>query len=128
MASVLCDLDSDLTRKKEENKKRVEEAEKNRRRKSEDNQVMENKERLKGIESCEALVHCVLTFGMDHINNHKVKDIWVLLLYHFGLERLKWRPKKVELVEDVTDLFQGDWEVLMQRVGGGGLVVTNDMG
>ena len=108
MASVLCDLESDRTRKKEENKKRVEEAEKNRRRKSEYKQVRENGDRLRGLDICKALVRSVLTFGMDHINILKVKELRVLLLYHFGLERLKWRPKKVELVEDVTDLFRRD--------------------
>ena len=39
---------------------------------------------LIGIESCEALVCSVLTFGMDHINNLKVKELQVLLCYHFG--------------------------------------------
>ena len=34
----------------------------------------------------------------------------------------------MELVEAVTDLFQRDWEGLMQRrVGGWGSVVTNEM-
>ena len=66
------------------------------------------------------MVRSVLTFGMDHINTLKVKELRVLLLYHFGLERLKGTPKKVELVEAVTDLFLRDWESLMQRVGRGG--------
>ena len=60
---------------------------------------------LRGLESCEDLVRSVLIFGMDHINNLKVKDIWVLLHYHFRSERLKGIPKKVELVEAVTDSF-----------------------
>ena len=34
----------------------------------------------------------------------------------------------MELVEDVTDLFRRDWEGIMQRVCGGVLVVTNEMG
>ena len=34
----------------------------------------------------------------------------------------------MELVEAVTDLFRRDWEGLMQRVGGGESVVTNEMG
>ena len=74
------------------------------------------------------MVRSVLTFGMDHINNLKVKDIRVLLIYYFGSERLKGIPKKEEIVEAVTDLFWRDWESLMQRVGGGGSVVTNEMG
>ena len=35
---------------------------------------------------------------MDHINNLEVKDLTVLLRYHFGSEKLKGDPKKVELV------------------------------
>ena len=66
------------------------------------------------------MVSSVLTFGMDHINNLKVKEIQVLLRYHFKSERLKGSPMKVELVEAVTDLFQRDWEGLIQRVGGWG--------
>ena len=65
---------------------------------------------------------------MDHINNLKVKELWVILCYHFGSERLKGTPKKVELVEAVTGLFQRYWESLMQRLSGSGLVVTNDTG
>ena len=42
------------------------------------------------------------------------------LRYYFGSERLKESPKKVEIVEAVTDLFQRDWEGLMQRLGGKG--------
>ena len=34
----------------------------------------------------------------------------------------------MKLVEAVTDLFRRDWEVLMQRVGGIGSVVTNEIG
>ena len=74
------------------------------------------------------MVRSVLTFGMDHINNLKVKELRVLLCYHFGSERLKGTPKKVELVEAVTDLFRRYRKSLMHRVGGGGLVVTNEKG
>ena len=45
----------------------------------------------------------------------------MLLTYHFGLERLKGVPNKVDLVEAVTYLFRRDWEVLMQIVGRGGV-------
>ena len=34
----------------------------------------------------------------------------------------------MELVEAVTDLFRMDWKSLMQRVGAGGSVVTNEIG
>ena len=71
------------------------------------------------------MVRSVLIFIMDHINNLKFKDLQMLLLYHFGSERLKGIPKKVELVDAVTDLFRSDWEGLMQRVVG--LVVMNEM-
>ena len=110
MSSVLCDLESDLIREKEEEeKKRAKEVEENRRQKYEEKQVRENKDKLRGLESCEALVHSVLTFGMDNINNLKVKEIRVLLRYHFGSETLKGTPNKVELVEAVTNLFRRDW-------------------
>ena len=90
---------------KEENKKISTEAELNRRRKSEEKHVRKNKDMLRGIESCEDLVCSILTFEMDHINNLRVKELRVLLLYHLGLERLKGGPNKVELVEAVTGLF-----------------------
>ena len=80
LASVLCDLESDFIREKEDRKKRATEAEENRRWKSEENQVRENRDRLRGIESFEALVCSVLTFGMDHIDNLKSKELQVLLL------------------------------------------------
>ena len=64
------------------------------------------------------MVRYVFKFGMDHINTLKFKELRVLLRYHFGLERLKGGPKKVELLEAVTGLFLSDWEGLMQRVGG----------
>ena len=115
-------------RENEEKKKRAAELEENRRQKYEEKQVTENDYKLRGFESCEALVRSVLTFGMDHINILKVKELRVLLRYQFGSDRLKGIPKKVELVEAVTDLFRRDWEGLMQRVGGGGSVVTNEMG
>ena len=41
------------------------------------------KYRLRGIESCDALVCYVLTFGMYNINNFKVKELWVILCYRF---------------------------------------------
>ena len=44
----------------------------------------------------------------------------MLLRYHFGSEKLKGVPKKLELVEAVTDLFRRESEGLMQRLGGGG--------
>ena len=34
----------------------------------------------------------------------------------------------MELVEAVTDLFRRDWESPMQRMCGGGSVVTNEIG
>ena len=58
-------------------------------------------ERLKCIKACEVLVCSFLSFGMDHINNLTVKDIRVLLRCHFGSEKFKGIPKKLELVEAV---------------------------
>ena len=92
-------------REKEDNKKIAAEVEENRRHESEEKQVRENEHMIRGIESCEALVCYVLTIGMYHINNLKVKELRVFLRYHSGSERLKGVPKKAELVEDVTSLF-----------------------
>ena len=83
--------------------------------------MKEDDYRLKGIETCGVLVCSVLEFGMDHINNIKVKELRVLLKYHFGSEKSKGSPKKVKLVEAVTKYFRKDWEGLVQR-GGGGLL------
>ena len=55
------------------------EAELDRKRKSEENQGMENQDRSRGLENCEDLVCSVLTFGMDNIDNFKVKELQVLL-------------------------------------------------
>ena len=63
------------------------EVEENRRQKYEEKQIRENEDKLRGLESCEALFRSVLTFGMDHINTLKVKELRVLLHYHFGSER-----------------------------------------
>ena len=71
-------------REKEDRKKIATEVEENRRQKSENKQVMENKENLRGIDSCVALVSSVLIFGMDHINIIRVKDLRVILRYNFG--------------------------------------------
>ena len=35
-----------------------------------------NEDKLRGLESCEALVRSVLTFGMDHINTLKFKELF----------------------------------------------------
>ena len=77
--------------------------------KSEEKQVRENKYRLRIFESCEDFVRSVLIFDMNRINNLKVKDLQVLLRYHFGLERLNGSTNKVELMEAVTELFLSDW-------------------
>ena len=63
---------------------------------------------------------------MDHINNLKVKDLRVLLRYHFGSEKLKGSPKKVEIVEAVKYCFIKYWYGLVQRWGGGVSVVKNE--
>ena len=46
--------------------------------------MRDDDERLKVLDTCEFFVRSVLEFGMDYINNLKVKDIRVLLCYHFG--------------------------------------------
>ena len=62
---------------------------------------------------------------MDHINNLKVKDLRVLLCYHFGSEKLKGISKKVELMGAVK-FFRKDWGSLVKRWGNGVSVVTDE--
>ena len=59
---------------------------------------------------------------MDHINNLEVKDIRVLIHYHFRTEKLNGTPKKVELMEAVTDFLENIGRVLCRGGGeeGGG--------
>ena len=61
------------------------------------------------------MVSSVLAFVMDHINNIKVKDPGVILHYHFGSEKSKGIPKKVELVEYVKDFFRKGLDGLVHR-------------
>ena len=56
---------------------------------------------------------------MDHINNLKVKDLRVLLRHHFGSEKLKGSPNKVELVEAVTYFLERIGRVLCRYAVGG---------
>ena len=110
LASVTGDIESDHLGEKEDRKKIATEEEDQRNKKAEQKQMREDEERLKGLETCEDLVHPVLAFGMDHINNIKLKELRVLLCYHFGSEKLKGTPKKLELVEAFTEAFRKDWE------------------
>ena len=59
---------------------------------------------------------------MDHIKNLKVKDIRVLIHCHFGSEKLKGIPNKVELVESVTYFLEIVGSLLC-RVGGLGYLL-----
>ena len=79
--------------------------------------MREDDKRLKGLETCEFLICSVSAFGMDHINNLKVNDLRVLLCYHFGSEKLKGVPNKLELVEAVKDFFIKDLSGLVQIWG-----------
>ena len=63
---------------------------------------------------------------MDHINNLKLKYIRILLCYHFGSEKLKGGPKKVELMEAVRYIFRKYWYGIVQRWGDAVSVVTNE--
>ena len=69
-----------------------------RKKKYKQKHTRDNEKRLKGLETCEVLVRSVLVFSMDQINNLKVKDLRVIIRYHFGSENLKGIPKKVKLV------------------------------
>ena len=68
------------------------------------------------------MVRSVLEFGMDHINNLKVKNLRVILCYHFGSEKLKGCPKKAELVEAVNYFLEGIGTVLCRDEGVGCLL------
>ena len=59
------------------------EAEDQRKKTFEQNNMGEDYERSKGLDTCEVLVHSVLVFVMDHINNRKAKEIRLMLRYHF---------------------------------------------
>ena len=83
--------------------------------------MMDNNKRLEGLETCEVLVCSVLAFGMYHINNIKVKDLRVLLCYHFGSEKLKGIPNKVELVGYVKVYLENIGAVLCRYGGLGGM-------
>ena len=50
----------------------------------------------------------------------------MLLCYHFGSEKLKGDPNKVELVEAVTDFLEDIGMVFCIDGGGGGSVVTSE--
>ena len=106
MAAVLCGIDPDRLGEKEEGNVRVIEAEDQKKNKSEKKQRGEDEERPEGIQTCEVLIHSVLGFGMDHTKNLKVEDIKVLLRYHFRSENMKGIPKKLELVEAVTEFLE----------------------
>ena len=96
MVSAKGGLESDRMRgkeKKKKKKKRETKVEENIRHKYEEKQVRENKDKLRGLESCEALVHSILAFEMDHINNIKVKELQVLHHYHFGIPFHLSNPK-----------------------------------
>ena len=85
--------------------------------------MRDDDKKLKGLETCEVLVRSVLVFSMDHINNLKVKDLRVIFCYHFGSEKLKGIPNKVELVEAVIYILEKIGTVLC-RYGGGGVSVA----
>ena len=76
--------------------------------------------KLKGLVTCEVLVCSVLAFGMDHINNLNVKDLRVLLHYHFRSEKLKGNPKKWNLWRLLPIVLESNGRVL-HGVGEGGV-------
>ena len=88
------------------------EADDQRMNKSEQKKMRGDDNRLKVLETCEILVCSVLEFGMDHINNLKLNELGVLLRYHFGSEKLKGSPKKVELVGAVKYFLENIRTVL----------------
>ena len=88
--------------------------------------MRDDDERLKGLQTCEVLVRSVLAFGMDHINNLKVKNHRVILHYQFGSYKLMGIQIKVEIVEAVKYFLESTGAVLC-RDGGGGVVCCNKL-
>ena len=60
LASVLCNIESDCLGEKGDRKKRAMEAEDQRKNKSEQKQMRDDDERLKGLDTCEVLVCSIL--------------------------------------------------------------------
>ena len=89
LSSFLGHIQSDHLGLKEGRKKIDMVAEEYSMKKYEQNQIREDKQRLKGLDTCEILVRLVLAFGMDHIKNLKVKELRVIICYNFGSEILR---------------------------------------
>ena len=70
----------------------------------------------------EVLVRSFLEFVMDHINNLRVKELRGLLRYQLWSKKLKGSPKKVELVEAVTELLERIENVLYMGRGMGDML------
>ena len=58
------------------------------------------------IQTCIVFIFLVLSFGMDHIKNLRVKYIKILLHYNLWLYNLKGIYKKVVFVEAINKLFR----------------------
>ena len=68
-----------------------------RKKKSEQKNMRDDEERRKGLDTCEVLVCPVLEFGMDHINNLKVKDIRRFFAITLGQKSLRGSQRKCNL-------------------------------
>ena len=77
-------------------------------RKSEQKQRGEYEERSGGLQTCEFLIDSILEFVVNHINILKLKDIRVLLCYHFISKNLKGVPNKLNTVESIIRVFRKD--------------------
>ena len=86
-------IDSNRLGKKED-RNEIEYSEYHRKKKYEQKQMRDDNNGLKGLETCKVLVCSVLDFGIDHINKLKMKELRMLLCYHFSFEKLKGSPKK----------------------------------
>ena len=124
LASVIDDIESFCHGGKEDGKKRVMEADYQRNKKYEQKQIRDDDKRLKDLDTCEVLVRSILAFGMDHSNNLKVKDLRVLLHYHFGSEKLKGSQRKwnlwgmlnvLESIGTVLCRYGGGWGVCCNK-------------
>ena len=105
LAAVTSDIESDSIGSKENNNKIMIEVYGQRKNKAKQNKMMKDDKTSKCLHTWKFLVCQVFVFGMDHINNLKVKYFRVIILYRFRSEKLKGRSNKVELVEDSSDFY-----------------------
>ena len=74
-SSFICDIESERLREKDDGKNKAMNEEDQRNKKSEQKQIRDDDDRLKCLDNCGGFGHSVLEFGMNNLNNLKVKEI-----------------------------------------------------